>query len=93
VIDKSLVKEVPATWGIEIHPAGNCQVIVLERPRESGGGMVSIDFRLRVFDAGHQLPRAFPPNYSCPDRFTGHEWRKRLVREAVSWLISAMESK
>lgn len=77
----------PEGWHFEQYPR-QPDVFIVERPRAAGGGMVSLDFRLRVWNAGHQLPRSFPDQVKrC---YGGRGWKEQMVRQACDWLERAM---
>jgi hypothetical protein len=77
----------PQGWSIEPYPR-QPDVVVIERPRASGGGMGSLDFKLRVWNSGHQLPRSFPDQVERS--YGGRRWKEQMVRQACEWLEQAM---
>lgn len=79
---------VPQGWVIEEFPR-DPDIVVLNRPQDTGGGMVSIDFTKRVFDGGYQMPRNFPQDVERK-KYGGRGWKEQLARDASSWLEKAM---
>lgn len=79
----------PAGWTAEDLSSAD-EIVVIERPRAAGGGMVSLDFQRRVWDTGHQRPRRFPDGVKR--QYAGRNWRRFMVSEACDWLEKVMES-
>lgn len=80
----------PAGWTAEALSIAD-EIVVIERPREAGGGMVSVDFQRRVWDAGHQRPHRFPDGVTR--QYTGWSWKRILVSEACDWLERVMTAR
>ena len=72
-------------WTHEYLSDGNC--VCIERPREIGGGFVTIDFKRRIFATGMGVPR-FEAVAGLV--FKGRDWQQRLVDAAVKHLNDVM---
>lgn len=77
----------PQDWTFEQYPR-QPDIVVIDRAREAGGGMVSLDFKLRVWHTGHQMPRSFPQGVN--HTYSGRGWKEAMVRDACAWLEKAM---
>ena len=78
----------PDGWTAE-HPKHWPNVVDIERPREIGGGAVSLDFKLRKWDSGIQMPRKFPSGVEAK-QYGGRNWKRQMVNDACAWLEKAM---
>jgi len=56
------------------------------RPREVGGGFVTVDFERRIFSTGYGKPR----EHAGDVQYTGRGWADRLARDAVDYLEGVM---
>lgn len=71
-------------WTHEQLLDGSCVCVM--RPRELGGGFVTIDFERRVYSCGYGKPRQHAGN----DTYTGKRWRDRILRDAIDHLEAVM---
>jgi hypothetical protein len=76
---------VPAGWKIEVVDGYG---IVVTRPADVGGGLVTIDPGQRAFTTGC-CPMRFN-NRIVPNAYSGRGWQQRLVDDAVQWLDKVM---
>lgn len=60
--------------------------VCITRPRELGGGFVTIDFERRVYGTGYGKPR----QHAGKEKYTGKGWRDRIVRDAIDHLEAVM---
>lgn len=66
----------------------NGQFIAIERPREIGGGFVTVDVKRRIFSIGYgRVPR----HMGNKTDYTGMGWLDRLVRDAIDHLEKTMK--
>lgn len=76
----------PADWSATPY-GGRQDMVVLERPRGSGGGYATIDFARRVFATGCGTPHV----PVTPDKkYRGRGWQQQLVADAVNHLNAVM---
>lgn len=75
----------PDGWTSEWYSQPNDQV-VLTRPGPHGG-MVTIDFKRRIFATGMGCPRFCAIEGAV---YRGREWRTRLIADAVAHLDDVM---
>lgn len=78
----------PEGWTSE-EPKHWPDLVYVERPRETGGGAVSLDFKLRVWDSGIQCPRRFPSSVE-KKQYGGRNWKRQMVKDACEWLEMVM---
>lgn len=71
-------------WRHEWLADRNCVCIM--RPREIGGGFVTVDFESRLFSTGYGKPR----HGVTAAEYTGKGWKDRIVRDAISHLERTM---
>lgn len=88
--DRILQEWLPEGWTFE-EPKHWPNVVYIERPRADGGGAVSLDFKLRVWNGGIQLPRNFPADRER--HYAGRGWQRSMVGEACAWLEAVMTGK
>lgn len=79
---------VPEGWSVE-HAKSWPDVVYIERPYDAGGGAVSLDFKLRVWDSGIQCPRRFPASVE-KKQYGGRNWKRQMVEDASKWLEMVM---
>lgn len=72
-------------WCHEYIHGGRC--VVFERPREIGGGFVTVDLERRIFSCGYGWPLR---HAGAVDSYAGKGWRDRLVRDALDHLEKIM---
>jgi hypothetical protein len=75
----------PAGWSSECYSQANDQV-VLTRPGPHGG-MVTVDFKRRIFATGMGSPRFCAIEGAV---YRGREWRSRIVADAIAHLDDVM---
>lgn len=56
--------------------------VAIMRPRELGGGFVTVDFERRIFSCGYGKPR----EHAGKTTYTGRGWKHQIVRDAVAHL-------
>lgn len=56
------------------------------RPRENGGGFVTVDFERRIFGSGYGKPR----RAESTSEYIGKGWKDRIVRDAIDHLERVM---
>ncbi|GGC25437.1 hypothetical protein [Pseudoduganella buxea] len=56
------------------------------RPREIGGGFMTVDFECRLFSTGYGKPR----QGATATAYTGKGWKDRIVRDAIDHLERVM---
>jgi hypothetical protein len=66
----------------------NGQCIVFERPREIGGGFVTVDLERRIFSGGYGWPR----EHAGTKTYAGRGWKNQIIRDAIDYLEQAMKS-
>jgi len=71
-------------WHHEWLADRHCVCIV--RPRELGGGFVTIDFERRLFTCGYGKPR----QGATTTKYGGKGWKDRIVRDAIEHLERIM---
>lgn len=83
---ETIAAQLPAGWIAEPYRVGR-DLVVLERPKDIGGGYVTIDFDRRIFATGAGTPRAA----DLPDKtYEGRGWQTRIVADAVAHLNAVM---
>lgn len=77
---------VPQGWTAEEVP-GSRRQLAIGKPREAGGGFVTVDFERRVFGPGYG---GFPSSryIDIPMNYAGRGWQQRIVDDAVAWLTA-----
>jgi hypothetical protein len=60
--------------------------VCIMRPREIGGGFVTIDFERRLFSTGYGKPR----QGATATDYAGKGWKDRIVRDAIDHLERTM---
>lgn len=60
--------------------------VCIMRPREIGGGFVTIDFERRLFSTGYGKPR----QGATATEYTGKGWKDRIIRDAINQLERMM---
>ena len=60
--------------------------VCIMRPRELGGGFVTIDFERRIFSTGYGKPR----QGATTAEYAGKGWKDRIVRDAIDYLECVM---
>ena len=60
--------------------------VCIMRPREIGGGFVTIDFERRIFSTGYGKPR----QGATATEYKGKGWKERIVRDAIDHLEHVM---
>ncbi|MEJ8837622.1 hypothetical protein [Ramlibacter sp. AN1133] len=79
----------PQGWTLEVF-MGDPDIVVINRPRELGGGMTTMDFRRRVFSPGYGRPHFFPRDFQ-QHPYKGRGWKRTFVGEACAWLEATMK--
>jgi hypothetical protein len=65
---------------------GDPHCVCIMRPREIGGGFVTVDFERRIFSTGYGKPR----QGAMATEYTGKGWKDRIVRDAIDHLERVM---
>lgn len=60
--------------------------VCLMRPRETGGGFVTIDLERRIFSTGYGKPR----QGATATKYEGRAWKDRILRDAIDHLKRVM---
>lgn len=60
--------------------------VCIMRPREIGGGFVTVDFERRIFSTGYGKPRQGVTD----TEYAGKGWKDRVVRDAIRHLERVM---
>jgi len=60
--------------------------VCILRPRELGGGFVTIDFERRIYGCGYGKPR----QHAGTRAYTGRGWQDRILRDAIDHLEAIM---
>ena len=71
-------------WKCEQLADKHCVCIM--RPREIGGGFVTVDFERRIFGTGYGKPR----QGANTAEYQGKGWKDRIVRDAIDFLERTM---
>jgi hypothetical protein len=82
---ETITFNLPDGWTSEYYSRPNDQV-VLTRPGHQGG-MVTVDFKRRIFATGMGSPRYCAVEGTV---YRGREWRTRLVADAIAHLDDVM---
>lgn len=56
------------------------------RPREVGGGFVTVDLERRIYSTGYGKPR----QGATAMAYTGRGWKDRIIRDAIDHLENMM---
>lgn len=64
----------------------NDQCVVIERPREIGGGFVTVDLERRIFACGY----GWVSQHAGAQAYSGAGWKNRIIRDAIDHLESMM---
>ena len=60
--------------------------VCIMRPRELGGGFVTIDYERRIYSCGYGKPR----QHAGKGSYVGKGWQNRILRDAIDHLDSIM---
>lgn len=77
--------ELPEGWTYDLFL--DWDSIVINRDPAKGGGMVTVDFRRRVFSPGMSFNNRAP---TSTESYAGRAWQERIVNDAVKWLDAVM---
>ena len=64
----------------------DAECLCFMRPREVGGGFVTVDFERRIFSCGYGKPR----DAASDTKYEGRGWKNRIIQDAIAHLESVM---
>lgn len=82
----------PSGWKAEVLKR---ELLVIERvalDADWTGGVVTIDFKRRIFNGGRDQPHQHVGGMYCSG-YGGSYWKKHIVEDAISWLEETMTKK
>ena len=84
----------PDGWTVETsRPHADLLIISRNTPGAKWpGGMVTIDMRRRIFNAGDVIPvrHVMPASDGGRSEYRGRNWQKRIIQDSCGWLEKTM---